>query len=136
MSGKAARRSVRDKLRTACSRHLWMAVPRELEDYVVGEAAATIPAEDVDASYHGALFGLAVRCAVWYHTGILDLEKPLEAQDLPWLSDDWSDFAVITAYDAVVTVSTAESTAVHVDCDAMGDADFYAFCTNGYAYIE
>lgn len=135
MDAKPRRRSVRDALRKACSRHLWMAVPEELEDYVVSEAVATIPAEDVDASYHGVLFELAVRCAVWYHTGILDLEKPLEVQDLPWMSDDWDGFAVVTAYDAVVTVSTAESTGIRINCDAMEDADFYAYCANGYSYI-
>ena len=136
MGGKATRRAVREALRKACSRHLWMAVPKELEDYIVGEAVEAVRAEDVDASYHGALFELAVRCAVWYHTGALDLDRPLEAQALPWLSDEWDGFAVITSYDAVVAVSTADSVGIGIDCDAMDDADFYAYCANGYAYVR
>ena len=135
MRGKNARRAVRNRLRTVCSRHLWMAVPKELEDYVVREAVASIPSEDLDASYHGPLFELAVRCAVWYHTGMLDLGRPLGVQGLPWMSEDWGDFAVITAYDAVVAVSTADAAGAEIDVDAMDDADFYAFCANGYAYI-
>lgn len=57
------RRKTRSALRRACSRHLWTAVPRELEDAVVDEAANHIADEDVDASPYGPLFELAVGMA-------------------------------------------------------------------------
>ena len=61
------RRKIRSALRKACSQHLWMAVPRELEDAIVDEAANHIADEDIDASPYGPLFELAVLieyCAV------------------------------------------------------------------------
>jgi hypothetical protein len=44
-----------------------MAVPRELEDAIVEEAAVRIADEDVDASPYGPLFELAVYMAHDYH---------------------------------------------------------------------
>ena len=61
------RRKIRAALRKACSQHLWMAVPRELEDAIVEEAAGRIADEDVDASPYGPLFELAVYMAHDYH---------------------------------------------------------------------
>ena len=61
------RRKIRAALRKACSRHLWMAVPQELEDAIVDEAAGHIADEDVDASPYGPLFELAVYMAHDYH---------------------------------------------------------------------
>lgn len=61
------RRKIRSALRKACSQHLWMAVPRELEDAIVDAAAAEISEEDVDASPYGPLFELAVLMAHGYH---------------------------------------------------------------------
>ena len=61
------RRKIRSALRKACSQHLWMAVPRELEDAIVDAAAAEISEEDVDASPYGPLFELAVFMAHDYH---------------------------------------------------------------------
>lgn len=61
------RRKIRAALRKACSQHLWMAVPRELEDAIVDAAAGCIADEDVDASPYGPLFELAVFMAHGYH---------------------------------------------------------------------
>ena len=61
------RRRIREALRKACSQHLWMAVPRELENAIVNAAAAEISEEDVDASPYGPLFELAVFMAHDYH---------------------------------------------------------------------
>ena len=61
------RRKIRAALRKACSQHLWMAVPRELEDAIVDAAAAGIADEDIDASPYGPLFELAVFMAHDYH---------------------------------------------------------------------
>ena len=61
------RRKIRSALRRACSQHLWMAVPRELEDAIVDEAAAHIADGDIDASPYGLLFGLALDMAHEYH---------------------------------------------------------------------
>ena len=54
---------VRRALRKACSQHVWMPVPQELEDLIVDAAAEQIAAEDVDSSPHGELFELAVSMA-------------------------------------------------------------------------
>ena len=62
-----SRRKIRSALRRACSRHLWMAVPRELEDAIADAAANGIADEDVDASPCGPLFELAVLMAHDYH---------------------------------------------------------------------
>ena len=61
------RRKIRAALRKACSQHLWMAVPRELENAIVDAAAAEISEEDVDASPYGPLFELAVFMVHDYH---------------------------------------------------------------------
>ena len=61
------RRKIRSALREACSQHLWMAVPRELEDTIVDEAANHIADEDIDASPYGPLFELAVIMSHDYH---------------------------------------------------------------------
>lgn len=61
------RRKIRAALRKACSQHLWMAVPRELEDAIVDAAANGIADEDIDASPYGSLFELAVFMAHDYH---------------------------------------------------------------------
>jgi len=61
------RRKIRSALRKACSQHLWMAVPRELEDAIVDEAANHIADEDIDASPYGPLFELAVIMSHDYH---------------------------------------------------------------------
>ena len=60
-------RKIRAALRKACSQHLWMAVPRDLEDAIVGAAASGIADEDIDASPYGLLFELAVAMAHDYH---------------------------------------------------------------------
>ena len=62
-----SRRKIRAALRKACSQHLWMAVPRDLEDAIVDAAAGSIADEDVDASPYGPPFGLAVLMAHDYH---------------------------------------------------------------------
>lgn len=62
-----SRRKIRSALRKACSQHLWMAVPRELEDAIVDEAANHIADEDIDASPYGPLFELAVIMSHDYH---------------------------------------------------------------------
>ena len=62
-----SRRKIRSALRKACSQHLWMAVPRELEDTIVDEAANHIADEDIDASPYGPLFELAVIMSHDYH---------------------------------------------------------------------
>ena len=61
------RRKIRSALREACSQHLWMAVPRKLEDAIVDEAANHIADEDIDASPYGPLFELAVIMSHDYH---------------------------------------------------------------------
>ena len=61
------RSKIRTALRRACSQHLWMAVPRELEDKIVDEAANHIADEDIDASPYGPLFELAVLMAHDHH---------------------------------------------------------------------
>ena len=61
------RRKIRSALRKACSQHLWMAVPRELEDAIVDEAAAHIADDDIDASPYGPLFELAVLMSHDFH---------------------------------------------------------------------
>ena len=76
------RRKIRAALRKACSQHLWMAVPRELEDEIVNEAARYIADEDIDASPYGALFELAVFMAHDYH-GISVMRKLLSVGDQP-----------------------------------------------------
>ena len=62
-----SRRKIRGALRKACSQHLWMAAPRELEDAIVDEAANRIADEDIDASPYGPLFELAVIMSHDYH---------------------------------------------------------------------
>ena len=62
-----SRRNIRSALRKACSQHLWMAVPRELEDAIVSAAEREIPEEDIDASPYGLLFGLALDMVHEYH---------------------------------------------------------------------
>ena len=61
------RRRIRAALRKACSQHLWMAVPRELEDEIVDAAASEIADGDIDASPYGLLFELAAAMAHDYH---------------------------------------------------------------------
>lgn len=61
------RRRIREALRKACSQHLWMAVPRELEDEIVDAAASEIADEDINASPYGLLFELAAAMAHDYH---------------------------------------------------------------------
>jgi hypothetical protein len=63
----SSRRKIRAVLREACAQHLWMAVPRELEDEIVNAAASEIADEDVDSSPYGPLFELAVSMAHDYH---------------------------------------------------------------------
>ena len=58
---------IRSVLRKACPQHLWMAVPRELENAVVDAAAIGISDEDIDASPYGPLLELAVFMAHDYH---------------------------------------------------------------------
>ena len=57
------RARVRAALRKACSQHLWMPVPPDLEDDIVDAAVGSIADEDVDASPYGVLFELAVAMA-------------------------------------------------------------------------
>lgn len=59
----ASRRTVRAALRKACSQHLWMPIPPELESAIVDAAVNGIGMEDVDASPYGMLFELAVEMA-------------------------------------------------------------------------
>lgn len=61
------RRKIRGALRKACSQHLWMAVPQELEDAIVDAAVNEIADEDINASPYGILFELAVAMAHDYH---------------------------------------------------------------------
>ena len=61
------RRKIRGALRKACSQRLWTAVPRELEDVIVDEAAGYIADDDVNASPCGPLLELAVAMAHDYH---------------------------------------------------------------------
>ena len=64
---RSNRSRVRSALREACSKHLWMAVPAELEDAIVEAACERIAPEDIDASPFGLLFDLAVRMAHKHH---------------------------------------------------------------------
>ena len=62
-----SRRNIRSALRKACSQHLWMAVPQELEDAIVSAAEREIAEGDIDASPYGLLFELALAMAHEYH---------------------------------------------------------------------
>ncbi|MGI5940390.1 MAG: hypothetical protein ACOX8V_06895 [Thermoleophilia bacterium] len=62
-----SRRKIRAALRKVCSQHLWMAVPKDLEDEIVDEATGHIADEDIDASPYGPLFELAVFITHDYH---------------------------------------------------------------------
>ena len=62
-----SRRKIRAALRQVYSQHLWMSVPKDLEDEIVDEAASRISYEDIDASPYGPLFELAVFMAHEYH---------------------------------------------------------------------
>ena len=62
-----ARTRIRLALRKACSQHLWMPVPPDLEDAIVDAAVEQIADGDVDASPYGLLFELAVFMAHDYH---------------------------------------------------------------------
>ena len=57
------RRRIRAALRRACSQHLWMPVPPDLEDSIVDAACDQLEPEDVDASPYGPLFEIAVDMA-------------------------------------------------------------------------
>lgn len=57
------RRKIRAALRKACSQHLWMAVPPDLEDSIVDAAAERIADEDIDSSPYGPPLELAVGMA-------------------------------------------------------------------------
>lgn len=63
----ASKRKIREALRKVCSRHLWMAVPEDLEDRIVERASIELSEEDIDASPYGELFELIVEMAHVHH---------------------------------------------------------------------
>lgn len=60
---RSARTRIRLAPRKACSQHLWMPAPSDLEDAIVGAAAEQTAYEDVGASPYGILLFLAVTMA-------------------------------------------------------------------------
>ena len=58
---------IRLALRHVCSQHLWMPVPKTLENAIVEVADKEIAIEDINASPYGLLFELAVNMAHIYH---------------------------------------------------------------------
>ena len=62
-----SKKKIRRALRKVCSKHLWMAVPQELEDEIVDSALRQLPEKEINPSPYGELFELAVSMAHDYH---------------------------------------------------------------------
>jgi hypothetical protein len=122
---------VRRALQQACSRHLWCAIPRRLEDYIVAYASAVLEDEDIYYSSHGPLFEIAVDCSHWYHQGLLDLDiKDPYSQNLHEVCDP-AMINVATVYDMQVTIRQASDSSFD-RTSQMDDVEFDRWCKEGY----
>jgi len=73
---KILEEALRNMLHKIAARHMWMAIPEELEDYLVSYVADTIEPEFLDERPEGCLCNILTEIAWAYHAGWINIKDP------------------------------------------------------------
>lgn len=66
--------ALRNTILRIAARHMWMAIPKELEDFLVAYIASILEAEFINEKPEGILCGILTELTWAYHVGWLNLE--------------------------------------------------------------
>lgn len=108
MNDIAARNALRGMLLRIAARHLWLAIPKELEDYLVAYIMGNIISEFWNEEPGGVLSGILTECAWAYHVGWLDLKDSDPYSQMPE-QFEMPSFEVMGPHGARVKITECEN---------------------------